>query len=115
MQTPGSGGGGGWFGGAASAIGKVGAGGGSGFVFDRRTGTGCKEIDEHPLLEENFPALLNAITSEGENEWRGNVRITALLAPSEPPNPRRGNAAASMAIVALGSPRQIWVEMAKSL
>ena len=58
----GCGGGGGWFGGASSLYGSRAAGGGSGFVFEGKTGTGCSEIDNHPLIGKIKP--LKIVTSQ---------------------------------------------------
>lgn len=74
---PGCGGGGGWWGGAASDAGGVGAGGGSGFVFDGQKGTGCNEIDNHPMIGNLLP-IEDRVTEVGKNFGKGRVLIQAL-------------------------------------
>lgn len=74
----GCGGGGGWWGGASTkqAV-SVGAGGGSGFIFNGMKNTGCNEIDNHPLL-----GLINYVQKgsmySGVNIGDGKVSITAI-------------------------------------
>lgn len=72
-----SGGGGGWWGGASSNAGGIGAGGGSGFVFEGAKATGCPQIDQHPLIGK-FPPLVNQSTLTGQNSGPGRVSISVL-------------------------------------